>query len=146
MTKTIFAEIVAKVPITEEQIKNLICEAFEGGSNYWCHIVGYKFPDGIVFEDFREGGRFGPPEASIGSLDYWHPSQLIPLHEGCAIVIQADDDKHRHRLDRIALFCGLQVMADKYPHHWANVVDENDDAETGDVFLQCCLFGELVYG
>jgi hypothetical protein len=26
------------------------------------------------------------------------------------------------------------------------VLNENDDADTGDVFLQLCLFGEVVYG
>ena len=41
---------------------------------------------------------------------------------------------------------GIQIMADKYPEHFANVINENDDAETGDVFLQCCLFGEVVFG
>jgi len=37
-------------------------------------------------------------------------------------------------------------MAEKYPRHFHNFLEENDDAETGDVFIQCCLFGEIVYG
>jgi hypothetical protein len=41
---------------------------------------------------------------------------------------------------------GLEVFASKYPRHFADFVSENDDASTGDVFLQCCLFGELVFG
>jgi hypothetical protein len=152
MTKTIFADVVTKVPITEDQIKCLLCDAFEGGSNYWCQIVGYKFPDGIVYKDFREGGRFGPKTSSDQTvwvdpaLAYWHPHQLIPLHEGCALLIKdQDEDKDAHRLDPIALRRGLRIMAEKYPQHFANVVNDNDDAETGDVFLQCCLFGEIVY-
>jgi hypothetical protein len=44
-----------------------------------------------------------------------------------------------------AIKSGLKVMAEKYPHHWQDFVSENDDAITGDVFLQCCLFGEIVY-
>ena len=39
-----------------------------------------------------------------------------------------------------------QIMADKFPRHFANILNENDDAETGDVFLQCCLWGDIVYG
>jgi hypothetical protein len=49
------------------------------------------------------------------------------------------------RLDMAAIKNGLKVMAEKYPHHWQDFVSENDDAITGDVFLQCCLFGEIVY-
>jgi hypothetical protein len=32
------------------------------------------------------------------------------------------------------------------PRHFADVLNENDDAGTGDVFLQCCLFGEIIFG
>lgn len=41
---------------------------------------------------------------------------------------------------------GLQVMASKYPRHFADLVSENGDADTGDVLFQCCAFGEIVYG
>jgi hypothetical protein len=41
---------------------------------------------------------------------------------------------------------GLEIMATKYARHFADLVSENDDADTHDVFLQCALFGEVVYG
>lgn len=41
---------------------------------------------------------------------------------------------------------GLQVMAEKYPRHFGNLISDNDDAETGDVLLQCSVLGEIVYG
>jgi hypothetical protein len=41
---------------------------------------------------------------------------------------------------------GLQTMAEKYPRHFADFVAENDDADTGDVFLQCVVLGDVVYG
>jgi hypothetical protein len=41
---------------------------------------------------------------------------------------------------------GLQVMADKYPKHFADFMSEEDDCVTADVFLQCCLFGDIIYG
>lgn len=40
----------------------------------------------------------------------------------------------------------LQLMADKYPRHWIDFINENTDATTGDVFLQLCVFKEVVYG
>jgi len=50
------------------------------------------------------------------------------------------------KLDLDACKRGLQVMAEEYPRHFADFMSENEDAETADVWLQCCLFGEVVYG
>jgi len=41
---------------------------------------------------------------------------------------------------------GLTIMAKKYPKHFADFLKEDYDNGTGDVFLQCCLFGEIIYG
>jgi hypothetical protein len=37
-------------------------------------------------------------------------------------------------------------MSEKFPEHWADFINENDDAITGDIFVQCCVFGDTVYG
>jgi hypothetical protein len=37
-------------------------------------------------------------------------------------------------------------MAQAYTRHFADFINQNDDAITGDVFLQCCLLGEVLYG
>lgn len=37
-------------------------------------------------------------------------------------------------------------MQEKYPQHWADIINESDDANTADVFLQCVVFGEVIYG
>ena len=41
---------------------------------------------------------------------------------------------------------GMTVMAKKEPKHFADFVSGDYDQTTGDVFLQCCLFGEVIYG
>jgi CBS domain-containing protein len=41
---------------------------------------------------------------------------------------------------------GLQTMADNYPNHWHDFINDNEDAATSDVFLQCCLYGEAIFG
>jgi pimeloyl-ACP methyl ester carboxylesterase len=40
----------------------------------------------------------------------------------------------------------LHLMPQVAPEHWADFLTENEDAETGDVFVQLCLLGEVVYG
>ena len=134
----------ATIERSDDQIRALLCNAFEGGSNYWYSIVGYQFADGLCYNDFRAGGKMQIPG------DYWHPAELIPLAAGCALIIvdldSPDNPPVQLLLDRDVLARGVQVMAEKYPRHFSNWVSENDDATTGDVFLQCCLFGEAVYG
>lgn len=132
--------------ISDETIKNVLCCGFEGGVGYWCRIEGYEYTASLIAADFSEGGK-------MQGDHYWHPCQLVPLVGGCAVICgdlenpDAKDDPKQHRLDRAALQRGLEVMSSKYPRHFANMLDDcRCDAETGDVFIQCCLFGEIVYG
>jgi hypothetical protein len=77
-----------------------------------------------------------------GTVWYGHKE----LYEGkFRITIDVPDDKLRI-LDNEAVQLGLQIMAKDYPNHFADLVNETGDATTDDVFLQCCLFGELIYG
>ncbi len=48
-------------------------------------------------------------------------------------------------LDQAAVQRGLQVMRDKYEWHFHDILKGNDDAETGDVFVQCCIFGDIIF-
>lgn len=138
-----FAEITVKRAVKLGNVLSLLCSALEGGSNYWYMIEDYSFPEGVTVEDFREGGRFATPGE-------YHPSvYLIATHEGCGVIFSVKDhgeEGKRYTLDTAAIRRGLQVMADKYPRHFHDFTEENDDAVTGDVFLQCCLFGDVVYG
>ena len=116
--------------IEPNRVKDLLIGAFEGGSNYW-----YIIEDKVIPIDW-------PPEK--------HPSLYdIPLTESCALIIsdiEGDPDYSRKRLDLNALRNGLKTMAEQYPKHFANFLQENDDADTSDAFLQCCLFGEIIFG
>lgn len=44
------------------------------------------------------------------------------------------------------IVAGLKVMAEKFPHHYRNLIIDNADAETGDVLIQCALFGDIIFG
>lgn len=112
--------------LSDDRIANLLVGAFEGGSNYW--IEWAEIQAGPVV-----GTVWGERQPFYGA----------PFSGG-AIVVQPFEDPSA-ALDRTAIQRGLKVMANKYPHHFADALTEHDDATTADVFLQCCLFGELVY-
>lgn len=44
------------------------------------------------------------------------------------------------------LQAALRIMAQSYPRHFKDLVDENDDAITHDVFGQLVIYGEVIYG
>ena len=57
-----------------------------------------------------------------------------------------DDDQETYELSLEGVKNGLKLMREKYPRHWADLVEENDDLITGDCFLQLAVFGEWIYG
>lgn len=138
--KAVITTVAVPQEITNRMLSGILCVAFEGGVDYWCRIEGYEYPDGTEPADFSKEGRLQTPG------DYWHRCQLVPLYDGGAVVLLDIEDKETHRLDRKSLLRGAQAMADRYPGHFLNWTAGDDDAITGDIFLQCCIFGEAVYG
>ncbi len=121
--------------VNEQRVADLICNAFEGGIGYWAKVTGYRKPENVFKWDL-----FGDDATVYRYVQY-------PMSEGGAVLLcDAEDPSEKWELTREKLEQGLTVMANKYPRHYKNWMQEDDDAETGDVFIQCALFGELVYG
>jgi hypothetical protein len=36
-------------------------------------------------------------------------------------------------------------MASKYPRHFADLLNDSADVNTANVFIECCLFGDVIY-
>jgi hypothetical protein len=133
--------------LTRARISDVLCCAFEGGSNYWYRIVEEKEPERFEFysmPDLIDEGRGEKRPRVFPHLDY-------PLNPGGSLLIRTLEDdeiggKMEWVLDLDAVEKGLALMAERHPGHFADILSEDDDAETGDVLLQCCLFGELVFG
>lgn len=129
MTENIQVNVRQPVPL--ERLRDLLTSAFEGGSNYWYYDLQIiSLPPGAKKADFK----------------FWHIE--IPALAGGVLGLRADDNEEKclYRLDLPALLTGIQLMADRYPRHFADVINEDDDADTGDVFLQLCLFEAIVFG
>jgi hypothetical protein len=70
----------------------------------------------------------------------WQPQKLTlritDVHDdGTTVTLKAEDFRR-----------GLEVIAAEYPHHLQSILDENWDSTTGDVLIQCAMFGEIKYG
>jgi len=128
--------------ITQEvslsRISNLLCDALEGGSNYWYMIEEQIKPTKIEFHE------------SIGSHSPKLWAHEYPLNPGGALIISSteEDDGKKYRLDFKAVERGLKLFSEskEMKHHWADFINENEDGITADVFFQFCVLGEVIYG
>lgn len=115
--------LLVPVQVPLARIDDLLVGAVEGGSNYWA---------GFTLTQVQTACRKASGTTYVG----------VRVTELRADGIEGS----RRILNAQALTEGLSTMQSKYPRHFGNFLSEDDDAETSDVFVQCCLFGEIVYG
>ncbi len=128
----------ADAQVTPQKICYLLVTAFDGNMTSAWASARTEMPDD------PDWSWCTPQERK-----YWEGVKKYYVASMCGgrvILIEHDDEDEEHILDRAALHRGIKTMAEKFPRHWADFISENDDAITGDVFVQCCLFGDIIYG
>ena len=120
-------------------VANLLCDALESGSNYWYRITGKEKPE--TFNSFSDGGN----EKDGYSL------HTYPFNKNGAILIDDGNSvkpvlRNPVILNEHRIMDGLTIMAKKYSGHFGDFLSGDYDETTSDVFLQCCVFGECIYG
>lgn len=136
------------------RVLDLIINAFDTSAiGYW--LVNDKHGDNhrVTWPDGIDGNSFDP--ATLGWLLAnqlpWDSRKLYfaPFLAGGSVTLFVDpQDAPRGRvvLDYESIKRGLAALLDQYPQVFAAVLTEDDDAETADVFVQCCAFGKVIYG
>jgi hypothetical protein len=141
-------KITVPLEITLEKVSNLLCSGMEGGINYWAVIGDYVAPEKVWHGkgDDDTFPHIDYPLSEGGSITVWeHGEELDPDFEESEDGDETDN-MPQHRLDLAAIERGLAVMARVNPYQFGLFMNESGDAITGDVFVQCCLFGEEKYG
>lgn len=119
-------KIKCETEVSDETLESLIVGALEGGSNYWYQIekrIGPKVGKYAVDQVMKGGGFVISDEREMGP-----------------------EEKKIGRLTLVSCRKALTLMALHHPRHFSNIITENDDAETADVFLQLAVLGEVIYG
>lgn len=120
-------------------VASLLASAMESGSGYWAQIVGYvepMEPKAVIDADLSDAPEVYP------HCDY-------PLTGGAVLLRRVDEPNAAPlRLDGEAVERGLRLLRDTKAGalHWGHWLTDSADATTGDVFLQLCVLGEIVYG
>lgn len=109
-------------------LANVLCSGFEGGIRYWGRIANHS-------------------NLHCAQSKNMHV-YCQPLLEGGSIVVLDQETGGSRKLTFDKIQRGIQVIADKYPHQLGAVLGDSgkQDATTGDVLIQCALFGEIRYG
>ena len=120
--------IKAEVTVARDDVAYMLIDALEGGSNYWyvIDLSKSKCIDGLCISE-------------------------APFHGGYLSIDDSNNDEQEASIKPVIVdegrcIAGLQLMADRYPRHFADFIAGNGDADTADVFLQCVVLGEVVYG
>jgi hypothetical protein len=117
----------AKTTVSSQMIADQIVTAIEGGIGYWCENWSIKTP--------------------TTTAQFERPAYSDPkLYEGDFKLVFKPYEDEPKELTPETIQKGLDFMAEKYPDHFGDMMAENGDASTADVFLQACLFQEIVYG
>jgi hypothetical protein len=112
--------------LTWRKITDQIVSALEGGSGYW--MQSFK-PEGSDIET---------------KVSPWYDDENIWSGNFNIRVEVYEDDVVMFTPEKI--HSGLKYLADNHLWRIEQMIKESGDAETGDVFIQACLFGDIVYG
>jgi hypothetical protein len=120
----------ATFKVSRQQVAGALWRAF-GSQITWFRVVEVIEPPTLRFRSIEH--------LALRMVDY-------TLNEGGSIgIVSTEPSSDVFRLDLKSIRRGLEDLATKYPRHFADLVNEDTDAITANVLLQCCLFGELIY-
>lgn len=124
MTTTTTTYLVAQPPaqVTQQQVDNLLCAAFEGGITYWCGAIN-------VQGTWPEGARWKSETLTRGAT--------IMLHDA------EDDEVYYLTLDNFLV--GLQKACALRKKSVDGFYDDHD-ALDADIVVQFAVFGDVIYG
>lgn len=125
-----------EIEITQQQIADLLTDALEGGHNYWYEIKKQNPPTQFTFRIDKD--------RVYEHIDF-------PMNPGGYLVIKQTVDESgpgARRLTLQRLEAGMRDLAasEKYRHHFVDILKEDTDGTTADVFLQFALYGDVLFG
>ena len=123
-------------------VSDFLARAFGGGSNYWYWLESTTKAQFVTLSSDMLGEL---PTTEIGFVIVMAPknSRAGDLKSKFK---ESDHEMLPALLDRKAVARGLQVMFEMFPQHLVDMLGDNGDSNTGDVLLQFCLYGDIVFG
>lgn len=116
--------------LTDEEINNLFVNGIEMGIGYWCDETPF-----IPTDDVDE------------EKDLYYAERLWPhVQKGESFRFGSNEYEEYGEINLASVAKACELFTTKYSSHYADIKNENDDVITADVFIQLCVFGDVVYG
>ena len=130
--------VSVSVDIPTSTVRDLLIGAAEGGCNYWA--IFREDPNFIKSVTEAEQAAYVESEGGkyLARYDIEHPNYCLRVSDY--------ESRTTYNVTFESFVNGLGIMANRYPRHFKDVITQNHDAETSDVFIQCSVFGEIVFG
>jgi len=138
----------ANISLSQNQIINLLISAFGGWSKYWCYSLDDQHIKPSNNEDIPEQYK------DFTHVSWcWGDGQVVFMDKDEYFDATKDSNNEEELLaESIKTFTlnekgiarGVTLFAKHFPKEFSNVLTNNDSADTADIFLQCCLFGDVV--
>jgi hypothetical protein len=140
-------KIKAEIEFNEERVYNLFCSVMYDNHN----------PFYVVPLEMNRVNKYliGNPDAFnnlVGDFKHnthvFEPKVIAYLKANPRHYFRLEDEYSGdvHKLTWKKMCDGIKVMIQKQPSHFSDVMQDNDDAITADVWIQCALLGEVIYG
>lgn len=115
--------------LSDEQLENLTANAIELGTDYWCWI---KNKSDVTNTD--------------ADKSFSERVLATALEGGEVSIYDTETEEFLGYFSKENIKKGTELMYKNQPSHFADILNENDDSVTADVWFQFVVMGELVYG
>lgn len=110
--------------------------------NSLCNSLGYMACYGLQLD--YDDNAYATAKAKLKSPCY--EDVLMQVLKDGGTLTMTDLEGDGEYTQTIAIDDVHNKVQDTLPSHLANMINGNDDADTGDVILQTVFFGEIIFG
>ena len=135
--------VTAEVPVAYDIIANAFVGVCEGPYSPWLH--SFRVPMADDKSAALSAGISVRKGVWYAEGIYWQEGGKVEIEYDLATEPEGGNSgRMTFGMDEIK--AGLARMAVSAPHHFTDLINENDDAITHDVMVQMIVFGEIIYG
>ena len=125
--------ITTTVEISHSKVADLIITAVEGGSNYWCKAI--KVGTQPTSTEVNMNGSEGKPHRIYDCI----------FNGGTLVFVPDDYDEPCLQLNLNTAQNALEILNKKFNDVFTNITSDNYDASDADAFIQCAIFGDVIF-
>lgn len=128
--------------LDNKKLYNLLCNALYDEWNFRVSTSAWTDINEFWYSDANKDNRTSNPTPCYEDKIWAY----VKASDGHIVKFIDKEDGSESFMTWMSIQSGTNLMAEKYDWHFMDVIMENDDAVTADVWLQCVLLNEVVYG